>query len=231
MITPNSIIAIPPQKRIGLLSRFCQFETFSRSELSLAKARIITRYMMEIFLMIISPVGVVVVLLKKILIRLAKIILYIGSPILALASVRHAVVGMAPLTILTDSTIYQDFFQAALTLPWIMGILCSPLYSYVVIFNVTRNDLIGIKRKLVEMSLKGGILASFLGFEAILAVIPIPFVFLSAFSSIMVFREYNQTPDCADTGTIFNIKKTLIGYCCSVILVFLVITIMKILKS
>lgn len=99
-----------------------------------------------------------------------------------------------------------NLFQFLIAFPWYLGVLCAPLYIYVVLFRIKKKSLHGLKLRLVDLSLKGAILASILGLESILAVVPVPFVMSSIFSSILVFKEYrsNRTqPMGIITATIF----------------------------
>ena len=126
--------------------------------------------------------------LGKIPRRVLKAALYLIAPALAVASVWPMIMEMPPLKVHENSNI----FQFLMVIPWYLGILCSPLYTYVVLFNITKDQLNGIKLKLVDYSLKGAIISSILGLEAVLAIIPIPFVVLSIIVSILVFIEYQQ---------------------------------------
>lgn len=126
--------------------------------------------------------------LVKILKRALIVTLYLIIPALAVLSVWPMIREMPPLRLDSDSNVFQFLMVA----PWYLGVLCSPLYSYVVLFNIKKNTLNGVKLKLVDYSLKGAILSSILGLEAVLAVIPIPFVVLSIIFSILVLREYQE---------------------------------------
>lgn len=120
--------------------------------------------------------------------RILKIVFYLSSPFLALCSVYSLVNGISPIETIERS----EFLLFFMLLPWYLGVLCAPLYSYVVLFNIKKNTLKGIKLTLVNASLKGAILASFLGLEAVLIVYPTPFVIASIISSILVFKTYKN---------------------------------------
>ena len=124
----------------------------------------------------------------KTLKRTLKVILYLTAPVLALCSVWPIISEMPPLRIESSFNV----FQFLMVTPWYLGLLCAPLYSYVLLFDVKKDTLSGFKLKLVDYSLKGAIISSILGLEAVLAIIPTPFVVLSIVFSVSVFIEYRK---------------------------------------
>lgn len=108
-------------------------------------------------------------------------------PLCAILSVWPIIEGLPPIE-------FRENFHVLhlIVLPCYLGVLCSPLYSYVVLFDIKRTTLSGIKLKLVDYSLIGAIIASITGLASFPILVPVPFVVLSIFFSVRVFMKYRE---------------------------------------
>ena len=120
------------------------------------------------------------------ILRLIKRFFFIGVPIIALASVS------IPAWSMLLNFMELNLSGILIIMPWYLGVLCLPFYSYVVLFDIHKSTVSGIKLKLIQCSLIGGMIASIGGLPAIFAIFPAPFVVVSIVCSILVYRDFNR---------------------------------------